>query len=1042
MLTKAFPHHSLKTRILFATTAVFVVVLWSLAFYASQRLHRDMQTLLGAQQKSTITYVAAQVDKELRDRINGLELISASLSAALLENPQALQHFIEQRNVLLSFFNAGVFVTNPDGTAIADVPSSAGRSGINYLDRDYINRVLQEGKATVSHPIIGRVTKSAVIVIAVPIRNADKRMIGVLCGVTRLDRPNFLDPITQGRYGRTGNYLLIEQETRLVITASDKSRIFALQPPRGTNPQLDRHVDGREETSILVNPVGVEVLSSSKVIPTAGWVAIASLPTAEAFAPIRDMRQRLLFVTLGLTLLAVVLSWWMLHRLLRPLTTAARALRTMRMGEREIEPLPIGRADEIGLLIAAFNALLPVLNNRETALQESEARFKALHDGSFGGISIHERGVILDCNHALEEMTGFTRDELIGMNGVLLIAPDWRDQVMRNIQSGYDQPYDVEGLRKDGSIYPMTIRGKNIPYKGRIVRVTEFRDITEQRLAEQQQRIAAIAFESQEGMFITDVQHRIVRANQAFARITNYPIEECIGRSPAFLASGRHALEFFAALHDRLEHDGVWQGEIWNRRKDGEEFPAWVTITGVRDGSGTITHYVANLDDITLRKRAEEEIKHLAFFDQLTGLPNRRLLADRLKHALAASCRHQHGGALLFIDLDNFKTLNDTLGHDKGDLLLQQVAQRLTECVREGDTVARLGGDEFIVMLETLSANLQEAASHTEMIGEKIIARLSEPYHFPGYEHHSSASIGIAMYHGCNEDAEEILKRSDMAMYRAKAAGRNTLRFFDPEMQAIISTRASMEAGLREALLRQQFTLQLQAQVNADHRIIGAEALLRWNDPVNGMIPPLAFISLAEESGLILPIGQWVLETACDRLALWAQQPELAHLYIAVNISAYQFRHKDFVEQVMNAVTRSGIQPQRLKLELTESMLVHDIDDVIAKMVALRDAGIGFALDDFGTGYSSLAYLKRLPLDQLKIDQSFIRDILLDPDDAAIARMIISLGDSLGLSVIAEGVETEAQRQMLSGQGCRTYQGYLFSRPLPLESFEDFVRAH
>ena len=1040
MWTKALPRHSLKTRILFATTAVFIAVLWSLSFYASRRLHADMQNLLGAQQQSTITYIAAQVDKELRDRIKGLELIAAAIEPSLVDNPESLQRFIEQRHVLHSLFNAGVFATDRDGAAIADVPKATGRTGINYLDRDYMNRALREGKATVSRPLIGKHAKAAAIVIAVPIRTADGRIVGALSGVTRLDQPNFLDPITEGRYGRTGGYLLIEQKERLVITASDKSRILALEPPRGTNPPLDRHVDGYGETSILINPSGVEVLTSSQSIPTAGWIAVASLPTSEAFEPIDTMRRQLFFVTLGLTLLAAALSWWMLRRLLRPLDSAARALTVMRVSDQEIEPLPVGRADEIGLLVAAFNALLAVLNKREAALQESEERFKALHDGSFGGIAINDKGVILDCNKSLEDMTGYSRDELIGVNALFIVTPEWREQVMQNIRNSYDQPYDVEGLRKDGSTYPMTVRGKNIPYKGRTVRVTEFRDITEQRLAEQQQRIAAIAFESQEGMFITDAQHRIVRANQAFVRITGYPVDEAIGQNPHILGSGRHPPEFFADLLHGLERDGVWQGEIWNRRKDGEEYPSWVTITGVRDSSSTITHYVASLDDITLRKRAEEEIKHLAFFDQLTGLPNRRLLADRLKQALTASCRHQHCGALLFIDLDNFKTLNDTLGHDKGDLLLQQVTQRLTGCVREGDTVARLGGDEFIVLLETLSANLQEAASQTEMIGEKIITQLNHPYRFSGYEHHSSASIGITMFNGCEEVAEELLKRADMAMYQAKAAGRDTLSFFDPEMQAIVSARATMEAGLRDAIQQQHFVIHLLAQVVAQHRVIGAEALLRWHDPVNGLVPPLAFIPLAEESGLILPIGQWVLETVCERLALWARQPELAHLSIAVNISARQFRQKDFIEQVLNAVTRSGARPQQLKLELTESMLVHDIEDVIAKMVTLKAAGIGFSLDDFGTGYSSLAYLKRLPLDQLKIDQGFIRDILIDPDDAAIAKMIISLGDSLGLNVIAEGVETEAQRQTLSGQGCHAYQGYLFSRPLPLENFETYVR--
>ncbi|MBP8278539.1 MAG: EAL domain-containing protein, partial [Propionivibrio sp.] len=676
---------------------------------------------------------------------------------------------------------------------------------------------------------------------------------------------------------------------------------------------------------------------------------------------------------------------------------------------------------------------------REQALQESEERFKSLHEGSFGGIAIHDRGTILECNQSLADMTGYAREELIGMNGLFLIAPSWRERVTRKITDDDESPYEAEGLRKNGTVFPLAIRGKCIPYKGRTVRVTEFHDITDQKQVEQQQRVAAIAFESQEGLVIADAHRRIIRANQAFSRITGYTTEELIGKSPRLLGSGRHPAEFFVALKSTLDTIGFWQGEIWNRRKDGSEYPAWLTITTVRNDGGAITHYVASIEDITLRKGAEEEIKNLAFFDQLTGLPNRRLLADRLKQALAASCRHNRCGALLFIDLDNFKTLNDTLGHDQGDALLQQVAQRLARCVREGDTVARLGGDEFVVMLESLSGSMKEAAAHAEIVGEKIVATLGQPYSLTGYEHRSSASIGVAMFLGCNDVAEELLKRADMAMYQAKSAGRNTMRFFDPAMQAVVSARATLESGLREALQKSHFVLNYQAQVDSAYRITGAEVLLRWQNPQYAQIPSRAFIPVAEETGLILPIGQWVLETACERLAEWAKDPTLSHLSIAVNISARQFQQKNFVDLVLQAIERTGANPLRLKLELTESMLLHDVDDVIAKMGALKAKGVGFSLDDFGTGYSSLAYLKRLPLDQLKIDQGFIRDILSDPDDAAIAGMIVALGENFGLTVIAEGVESEKQLLKLAEQGCNHYQGYLFCRPLLQSDFERYV---
>ncbi len=439
-------------------------------------------------------------------------------------------------------------------------------------------------------------------------------------------------------------------------------------------------------------------------------------------------------------------------------------------------------------------------------------------------------------------------------------------------------------------------------------------------------------------------------------------------------------------------------------------------------------------------RASAQEINNLAFFDPLTQLPNRRMLLDRLAQSIASSTRSGHFCALLFIDLDDFKTLNDTLGHLQGDLLLQQVAQRLPSCVRDDDTVARLGGDEFVVLLEDLSESELLAASQAQGVAEKILAALSQPYPLSSQSHRSTPSIGVTLFTGQSERIDDLLKRAELAMYQAKAAGRNTVRFFDPKMQSDVTARAALEADLHQAVLEHQFLLHYQPQVKADGQITGVEALVRWQHPQRGLVPPAEFIGLAEESGLILPLGDWVLEAACAQLVLWAAQPAMAHLTMAVNVSARQFHQADYVAQVLAALARTGANPQRLKLELTESLLVTHIEDVIGKMHALRETGIGFSLDDFGTGYSSLSYLKRLPLDQLKIDQGFVRDILSDTNDAAIAKMVVVLAEAMGLAVIAEGVETEGQRNLLAEQGCHAYQGYLFSRPLPLEAFEDFAR--
>jgi diguanylate cyclase (GGDEF)-like protein len=492
-------------------------------------------------------------------------------------------------------------------------------------------------------------------------------------------------------------------------------------------------------------------------------------------------------------------------------------------------------------------------------------------------------------------------------------------------------------------------------------------------------------------------------------------------------------------MTESLACNGTWQGEIWNRRKDGEVYPEWLNISAVKDDAGRVTHYVAIFTDISERKSAASQIQHLAYYDSLTGLPNRRLLMDRLEQALTASARHRRRSALLFVDLDNFKMINDTLGHQQGDLLLEQTAMRLSSCSREGDTVARLGGDEFVVMLEDLSETDLEAATQAEAVGEKILAALSQIYQLGASSYHVTPSIGITLFDGQKQEAAvEPLKRSELAMYRVKSAGRNGVCFFEPQMQDQVTTRATLEADLREAVGRGELVLHYQAQVVGEGRLTGAEALARWQHPRRGLVSPLEFIPLAEETGLILPVGQWVMETACAQLARWATLPAMAHLSVAVNVSARQLHHKDFVSTVLAVLDRTGANPKNLKLELTESLLVADVEDTISKMAALKSRGVGFSLDDFGTGYSSLSYLKRLPLDQLKIDQSFVRNILSDPNDAAIAKMVIVLAGSLGLTVIAEGVEMEAQRDFLARQGCHAYQGYFFSRPLPLAEFERF----
>ncbi len=529
--------------------------------------------------------------------------------------------------------------------------------------------------------------------------------------------------------------------------------------------------------------------------------------------------------------------------------------------------------------------------------------------------------------------------------------------------------------------------------------------------------------------------------NPSVEYYTGYTVAECMAM-PDFARTlihpedfSRVAPEFKKGLQgsrgDDLEFRCV--------RKDGSLLWLSVSWVPISNQKGDFIGFRTSGRDITERKKSEEKIRELAFYDTLTRLPNRALLLDRLRQSMAASQLSRVCGALMFIDLDHFKTLNDTLGHDKGDLLLRQVANRLSSSVDEGDTVARVGGDEFVVVLGNLSLDKAVATAETEAVGERILAVLGRAYELNGVQFRSTASIGVTVFNGEQTSTDELFKQADLAMYKSKERGRNVMCFFDPAMQTAVLRRAELEVGLRHAIEQNRIVLHYQAQVIDGDYITGAEALARWEHPERGLIPPGEFIPLAEESGLILEMGRTVLASACAQLALWAARPSMAHMSIAVNVSARQFREPDFVDGVLAVIKRTGARADRLKLELTESVLVENVQDIIEKMTALRARGVTFSLDDFGTGYSSLAYLKRLPLDQLKIDRSFVRDILVDPNDADIARTIVALARSFNLGVIAEGVETEAQRDFLAVAGCHAYQGFLFCKPLPIQVFEQFV---
>ena len=686
------------------------------------------------------------------------------------------------------------------------------------------------------------------------------------------------------------------------------------------------------------------------------------------------------------------------------------------------------------------------------ALRQSEERYRTVFLMNIDAVDIcHlEDGRYIDVNDAFVACTGFQRDEVIGRTAFELgiwANPADRNQLVEIIRrDGSCRNMEAQYHTKDGTLRWALLSVSSIELDGIPCILSVTRDITEAKAAEKRLAAAAEALRVSEERYRATFQLSIdaininrlsdgvfVDVNEAFLQFMGVEREEVIGRTS-------QELDFWVdpevrrQMIETLRHGASCRDlEARFRRKNGEIVwgQASESILEI-DGVPCILSVTR---DISAAKIAEEQIRDLAFYDTLTHLPNRRLLMERLRQSLAAGARTNRKRALLFVDLDNFKILNDTLGHQTGDLMLQEVAVRLAACVRESDTVARLGGDEFVVMLEELGDVPEEAAAQAESVCEKILAAIDKPFLLSGRECLSTCSIGITVFGNKRESTDEVLQQADIAMYQAKAAGRNTLRFFAPALQAAVNARAALEEDIRQAIKSSQFVLYYQPQLDSSG-LFGAEALIRWNHPRRGLLFPGEFISLAEETGLIQPLGDWVLENACAQVAAWAGRADTANISVAVNISARQFRQSGFVDKVLASLARTGANPQNIKLELTESMLVENIEDVIAKMTLLKSHGLKFSLDDFGTGYSSLAYLKRLPLDQLKIDSSFVRDILADGGSRAIAQSVISLGHALGLSVIAECVETEEQHALLSRLGCNAFQGFLFSRPLPLDAFE------
>lgn len=700
----------------------------------------------------------------------------------------------------------------------------------------------------------------------------------------------------------------------------------------------------------------------------------------------------------------------------------------------------------LGLLFFAVSLVTGwLLWHQIKANMLTNRRSNVLLHNAQDGIHILDRdGKLIEASDSFFQMIASTAQQALGKKFTYWDNGYNKKELQELHEKGVSTPtgirFETCYMNAEGQCYPVEVSSVLVQLDQEEVFFCSARDISERKKAEENLRIAATAFDSQIGMLITDPHLVILRTNRAFTDITGYSEEELLGYTPKLLQSGLHDKKFYAMMWDQIRTVGSWKGEIWNKRKNGELYPQYILIAGVRNEKEQITHYVASITDISAYKASEEKIRLLAFYDSLTKLPNRNLFLQRLESNIQEAESKNYVGALLFINLDNFKVLNDIEGHEAGDRLLQQVAIRLLDTVEANHMIARFANDEFVVLLNLLGASETEAINYAEKTAKHILQALIQPYFFTNSEYRSSASIGISLF-GLekNENVQDPIKRADMAVVEAKKKGGNLYQFFDKHIQSLIHERAEIDAGLRQALEKNQLQLYYQPQVNALGQMIGVEALLRWNHPIKGIIPPASFISIAEENGLLISLGLWALKTACQQLSKWAQANQVEQITIAVNVSATQFARDEFVQDVLDILQETQAPAHLLKLELTESALVMSIDEVIEKMMILKGYGVSFSLDDFGTGYSSLTYLQRIPIDQLKIDQGFVRNMENNINDTEIAKMIIVLAKTLGVSVLAEGVENKEQLNILQQHGCYDYQGYLFGKPMPIDQLESYI---
>lgn len=1069
---------------------LFVFGMIPLVYFSTISLEKSLTELLVSHQQSAVRNVAYNLEQKILLRTETLQEVANQLPAERLKDRVAIGNFLRQNIAIVHLFVHGVVVIGKDGFSVADYPVIPNRAGSSFREMEYFREVLATGRPVIGKPRIGRFTHKPGVAIVVPIKNSQGKLVGVLAGFIGLTDKSIFDQ-THARLGNTGAFILVSRADKVVIADTDEAHTLKPfdQPEHGS--MSDAILNGQDKSQIIKDLYGKKALVTDVHILSGRWAVLGSLPIDEAFSPINQLKLKIYIASALFMLLIGGLMWWAMHLQLNVVGRATQSLHKMAFGGEPLHELPVDRRDEIGEMLMAFNKLQQQIRrltqfyaalsrcNEAIVRSSSEQELfrqicKATVD--YGGMKMVWIGLLDEASlqvipaasygEGTEYLDGIMISESAndsyghGPTGTAIRdgVPVWCQDFLHDAQT---LPWHEKGAKfgwRSSAAVPIRRGGKSIGaitfYAGEVgafdeqaqdllaemsmdisfaldnFALEEKRTQTEDTLL----KLSQVVEQSPNAIIITDLKANIEYTNAAFTKLTGYSQDQVIGKNPRILQSDKTSRETYDHMWSLLSRGEIWRGELVNRRKDGSEYIESTLIAPVTQADGTITNYLAIQEDITEKKNAEERIESLAHFDQLTGLPNRMLLNDRFKYALSLAQRSGEKLAVMYLDLDHFKNINDTLGHTLGDQLLMEVAKRIKATLREEDTVSRQGGDEFILILPGT-----DAAGAT-LVATKLMDSFSLPWQIGQHELSVTPSIGIAIYPNDGKDIETLLKNADTAMYRVKQISRNDFRFFTPEMQAHSARTLELMNALRYALARNELQLHYQPQLSIqDGHIVGAEALLRWTHPELGMISPAEFIPIAEDSGQIIQIGEWVLRTAAKQMKDWIDSG-MPPLVMAVNISSVQFRQPNIADLVTGILDEIKLPHEYLELELTEAVAMGDPQAAIGVMDKLYEQGIRMSIDDFGTGYSSLSYLKKFKVYKLKIDQSFVRDITDDPDDKAIVSAIINMASSLGIKTIAEGVETSGQLAFLRLQGCDEVQGYYFSKPVPAEEFEVFVK--